>query len=307
VNVAAATGFTRTGPAPMGIAGADFDRDGDFDIALTNGSVGVYYRNDGGLLAEIFPFSTFWGWGILWIDVDNDADLDHFQAGSYLLAANRNKLFRSSIAQGATTWTDISLALNDSVAATQHAVQIDISGDGRQDIITVNPGSFVSIEENQSTVTGNWIKVAARGDGGQVNRDAIGSVVRVVSGGGTPATQSHLIVSGSSTSSTEDPRIHFGLGAAAAADRLEVVWARSGSLASRTDVFAGPFEAGQVITLYPRCTGDFNHSGSTDSQDFFDFLAAFFGGAGAADVNNSATVDSQDFFDFLGAFFAGCQ
>jgi hypothetical protein len=57
----------------------------------------------------------------------------------------------------------------------------------------------------------------------------------------------------------------------------------------------------------PDCAADFNHDGLANSQDFFDFLAAFFAQEPAADFNLDAAINSQDFFDFLAAFFAGCS
>jgi len=54
------------------------------------------------------------------------------------------------------------------------------------------------------------------------------------------------------------------------------------------------------------CVADFNGSGMVDSQDFFDYLAAFFAHAGAADLDHDGFVNSQDFFLFLTAFFTGC-
>ncbi|MGE3109345.1 MAG: GC-type dockerin domain-anchored protein [Phycisphaerales bacterium] len=54
------------------------------------------------------------------------------------------------------------------------------------------------------------------------------------------------------------------------------------------------------------CPADFNDDGCLNSQDFFDFLVAFFAVDPGADFNNDGAVNSQDFFDFLVAFFAAC-
>jgi hypothetical protein len=54
------------------------------------------------------------------------------------------------------------------------------------------------------------------------------------------------------------------------------------------------------------CACDFDSSGALNSQDFFDFLVAFFAADPRADFNASGAIDSQDFFDFLSCFFVGC-
>ncbi|MBC7772415.1 MAG: immunoglobulin domain-containing protein [Pyrinomonadaceae bacterium] len=54
------------------------------------------------------------------------------------------------------------------------------------------------------------------------------------------------------------------------------------------------------------CRADFNCDVFVNSQDFFDFLAAFFSAADSANFNGDEFINSQDFFDFLAAFFAGC-
>jgi hypothetical protein len=60
------------------------------------------------------------------------------------------------------------------------------------------------------------------------------------------------------------------------------------------------------ISGKPECRADFNNDDAVNSQDFFDFLTAFFATDPSADFNNDTLVNSQDFFDFLTAFFEGC-
>jgi len=60
------------------------------------------------------------------------------------------------------------------------------------------------------------------------------------------------------------------------------------------------------VNVSSECRGDFNTDGFVNSQDFFDFLAAFFAQDPIADFNHDIFIDSQDIFDFLAAFFEGC-
>lgn len=66
------------------------------------------------------------------------------------------------------------------------------------------------------------------------------------------------------------------------------------------DIGAAEFQPGQS------CIADFNHDGQVNSQDFFDFLSAFFSNHPTADFNADGLINSQDFFDFIAAFFSGC-
>jgi len=77
---------------------------------------------------------------------------------------------------------------------------------------------------------------------------------------------------------------------------------------NQTDCFACGGSDVDFVQLIPvcACRSDFNCDGFVNSQDFFDFLAAFFAVQPAADFNHDTFINSQDFFDFLAAFFAGC-
>ncbi len=77
---------------------------------------------------------------------------------------------------------------------------------------------------------------------------------------------------------------------------------------ARAAVSGGPFSitGGFWAVGLPRCDSDINNDGFVNSQDFFDFLTAFFALNPLADFNRSGTINSKDFFDFLSAFFNGC-
>lgn len=66
-----------------------------------------------------------------------------------------------------------------------------------------------------------------------------------------------------------------------------------------------PTEVGQAfVRVRAFCPSDWNDDGGVNSQDFFDYITAFFAGDG--DINCDGQTNSQDFFDFLSAFFSGC-
>ncbi len=65
--------------------------------------------------------------------------------------------------------------------------------------------------------------------------------------------------------------------------------------------------ANVTVSCALACPCNFNGDGFINSQDFFDFIACFFGGpcpAGQdADYNNDGFINSQDFFDFTACLF----
>jgi hypothetical protein len=95
----------------------------------------------------------------------------------------------------------------------------DLDNDGDLDLVIVHHHAPSVVLWNETPHQGNFLIVKLQGKGR--NRDAIGArlvayvgsrrLVRTIDGGG-----SYLCSS--------DPRVHFGLGAAAKVDRLEVRW-----------------------------------------------------------------------------------
>jgi hypothetical protein len=78
-------------------------------------------------------------------------------------------------------------------------------------------------------------------------------------------------------------------------------WARMGDIGLQTSTVPMRIEGSSSA-----CRADFNADGEANSQDFFDFLNAFFSSAPSSDFNSDGVTNSQDFFDFLTIFFQGC-
>lgn len=272
VDTTTASGMTYLGPAPMGIALGDVNNDGWIDVAITDAVSGTYYENREGVFTRVRPYGTFFGWGTTYLDADNDGLLDNYQAGSYG-AANIDWLLKNN---GGGTFTDARAALNTTAIASQYCARVDFDNDGREDIITINPGTPTSVYRNTSPAgaTNHWITLSLRGRG-SVNRDAVGARVRLTAGG---VTQTREVTVGSSYAASEDPRLHFGLGSNTRVDRVEVIWPRHRSLASRTEVFNGPFAIDAISTLVPRqlCVLDYNADGVLNPDDLADYITEYF-------------------------------
>jgi len=136
---------------------------------------------------------------------------------------------------GDGTFLDISgVSGVDSISDGRGSVFADFDNDGDADIFltTVQGEAHYLFRNNVGSVNG-FLRVELVGT--EAGRDAYGAVVRVT---GPVGVQTKLKAGGSGFLSQHDPRLLFGLGAAAAADSVEVVWP-GGEVTRIEDVPAG--------------------------------------------------------------------
>jgi hypothetical protein len=104
---------------------------------------------------------------------------------------------------------------------TRSSVVFDLDNDGDLDIITneFNAAPRVLVSDLSEKRAIHWLKIHLVGK--QSNRDGIGAVVKVTAAG---MTMTQLVDGNSGYLSHSDLPLYFGLGDAAAADKIEVRW-----------------------------------------------------------------------------------
>jgi hypothetical protein len=247
----AETGRAKAG---MGIDSGDEKRSGWESLAITNFSgeqLSLYRRGDTGQYLDEASASgigsvslMYLGFGVLFLDFDNDGWLDLFVANGHIQddadirrtgVAYRQPalLLRNTGGQ----YEDASAAAGDSVSARtvgRGAAWGDYDNDGDPDLLTTSNGGKARLLRNEGGNKTNWIRLELLGSSS--NRNAVGARVRLHSASGA---QSAMVKAGSSYLSSSDRRLLFGLGDDREASLVEIQWP-NGRIETR-----GPFQAGK--------------------------------------------------------------
>jgi hypothetical protein len=233
----AADGTARAG---MGIDAGDYDGDGRLDLVITNLDFEMHSLHRGlerGLFAYAtldsgigYPTLPFVGFGVAFLDYDNDTRLDiaianghildnapQYRAGSTYM--QRKLLFRNTTGR---RFAEVGRTSGAAFAAERVGRGLaagDIDNDGDLDLLVTNNGQDAELLRNDGDGRAHAIVLRLRGAGR--NWEAIGARVLVTAGG---RAQRRDVAAGSSYLSQGDLRLHVGVGDATLIDRIEVRW-----------------------------------------------------------------------------------
>jgi enediyne biosynthesis protein E4 len=259
VAVAAGCAFSADGKnqAGMGVAVGDYDRNGTFDIFKTNfaGDTSTLYANGGDGYCDDRTFAsgvgvnTRWlGWGVGFLDLDNDGWLDLFLANGHVYPEAWQIPGEASYKQrkvvywsrAGARFEDVSERLGAPVttpAAARGAAFGDFDNDGSVDVLVNNVNDTPALYRLVSR--GNhWITLKLVGT--RSNRSAIGARIRAIVPG---VLLEDEVRGGGSYISQNDLRVHFGLGRTTRVEAVLVRWP-SGAVERWSDI-----PADQILTL----------------------------------------------------------
>jgi hypothetical protein len=225
--------------AGMGLGVGDFDGDGRLDLFKTHfaDDIPALYRNlgrgqfeDVAMAAGLGVQNRFVQWGAGVADLDNDGkpDLLYATGNVYpeieaLLPQYPHRspkvVFRNL---GDSRFEDVSDRSGPGASAPHSSRGVafgDYDNDGDPDVLVMNMNERPSLLRNDQSNGNGWLSLQLEGT--RSNRAGIGATVVVTAGG---RLQARAVLSQSSYYSHDDLRLHFGLGAAPAAERVEVRW-----------------------------------------------------------------------------------
>ena len=243
----------------MGVAVADYDCDGWFDIFKTNfadDTSNLYHNNRDGTFTDVSFASgvgvnnRYVAWGCGFVDFDNDGWSDIIQINGHVYPEIDNRdigqtfknprLVYKNLGNG--LFKDVSSEMGSGITqrfSSRGAAFGDYDNDGDIDALILNMNDLPSLLRNDGGNQNNWIKIKLIGT--VCNRTAIGARVRVVIGTHAQMDEVH---SGSSVMSQSDLRLHFGVGRTETIDRIEVKWPTTQKIERFTQV-----KTNQILTI----------------------------------------------------------
>jgi len=222
----------------MGVAAGDYDNDGRLDLAVSNfiDETPTLYRNEGDLfftdetyMAGVGVDTSRVGWGVVFLDFDQDGWRDLFIANGHIYPELAGSGKGEQFAQPKLVFWNLRNGAFRRIAdgwggaltkpqVSRGAAAGDIDGDGRPEILIANMNAAPSLLK---TSGGDGAAVRIRLEGKKSNRSAIGARVTVEAAG---LSQMDEVRSGGSYASQSDFRLHFGLADAERIERLTVRW-----------------------------------------------------------------------------------
>ena len=226
--------------AGMGIDVADYDSDGKQDVVITALSNETYplYRNMGDMVFDYVTQSSGVaqitilgaGWGIKWIDADNDGRRDLLVAQSHVLPTiektsaflkyKQTPLLMRNTEKG---FQNVSFAAGDAFQkdfAARGMACGDLDNDGDTDIVIAQTDGSAVILKNNGTKN-HWLGLDLRGAQSAPNGDG----ARVIVTDAKDKKQVFDVTNAGSYLSANDARLLVGLGENASVKSVEIRWA----------------------------------------------------------------------------------